>query len=88
MDNIVHGLLEALYSVGLSIVNNGERSSTLVELFDRVVVSKILNVFNGVLSFLNLPTIDHPDLWSFLFGFGLLVFSISLVVKKILRFFV
>ena len=88
MDNIIYGLLDALHNVGLVVVRNGERYFSLYELYDRVIVSNILKVFNGVLSFLNLPTIDHPDLWSFLFGFGMLVFVLSLVVRKIIKFFV
>ena len=88
MDNVIYGLLDALYSMGFEIVENGERSSFLLDLFDKVVVSNVLKVFNGVLSFLNLPTIDNPNLWGFLFGFGMLVFAISLVVRKILRFLV
>ena len=88
MDNVIYGLLDALYSIGFEIVENGERSSVLFDLFDKVVVSNVLKVFNGVLSFLNLPTIDNPDLGGFLFGFGMLVFAISLVVRKILRFLV
>ena len=88
MDNVVYGLLDALHSVGLVIVRNGERASILFDLYDRIIVSNILKVFNGVLSFLHLPTIENPDLWGFLFGFGLLVFVLSLVVRKIVRFFV
>lgn len=88
MDNIIYGLLDALHSIGLEVVRNGERSSTLFDLFDRIIVSNVLKVFNGALSLLNLPTIDNPDLWGFLFGFGMLIFAISLVVRKILRFFV
>ena len=88
MDNVVYGLLDALHSVGLVVVRDGERASVLFELYDRIIVSNILKVFNGVLSFLNLPTIENPDLWGFLFGFGLLVFVLSLVVRKIIRFFV
>lgn len=88
MDNVIYGMLDALYSVGLVIVRNGERSSVLFELYDRIIVSNVLKVFNGVLSFMKLPTIDNPDLWGFLFGFGLLVFVLSLVVRKIIRFFV
>lgn len=88
MDNVIYGLLDALNNVGVSVVRLGERSSILFDLYDKVIASNIIKVFNGVLSFLNLPTIDNPDLWSFLFGFGMLVFVLALVVRKIIRFFV
>lgn len=88
MDNIIYGLLDALHSVGLVVVRNGEHYSTLLDMYDRIIVSNVLKVFNGVLSLLNLPTIDNTDLWGFLFGFGMLVFVLSLVVRKIIRFLV
>lgn len=88
MDNVIYGLIEALHNVGLTVVSLGKRLTILFELYDNVIVTNILKVFNGVLSFLNLPTIDNPTLWGFLFGSGLFMFVLALIVRKIIRFFV
>lgn len=88
MDNFVIGLLDALYKIGGIIVSTGKGFLNFINVYDNAVVSNVTKVFNGVLSFLNLPTISNPDVWIYLFGGGLLYFVLAMFVVRLIKFLV
>ena len=88
MYNVIYGLLDALYKIGGVIVSAGKGFSTFINVYDNAVVSNVVKVFNGVLSFLGLPVISNPDIWIYLFGGGMLYFVLALFVVKIIKFFI
>lgn len=88
MDNFVIGLIDALFKIGNTIISAGKGFLGFIDVYDNAVVTNVTNVFNGVLSFLHLPTISNPDIWIYLFGGGLLYFVLAMFVVRLIKFLI